>query len=76
MNQVLFALNEVYLLNEKGAVALANGFTLCPPDYQRRIEAVFTLLAADAESIREAIAILTEIEQELSQWYGDRRLAV
>jgi hypothetical protein len=48
MNQVLFALNEAYLLNEKGAVALANGFTLCPADYQRRIGSVFALLAADA----------------------------
>jgi predicted nucleotidyltransferase len=76
MNQVLFALNEAYLLNEKGAVALANGFTLRPLDYQRRIESVFALLAADAESIKGAIAILDEIERELSQWYGDRRLAV
>lgn len=73
MNQVLFALNEAYLLNEKGAVAIANGLTLCPPDYQQRVESVFALLAADAELIREAIAILDEIEQELSQWYGDRR---
>jgi predicted nucleotidyltransferase len=48
MNQVLFALNEAYLLNEKGAVALANGFTLCPANYQRRIESVFALLGADA----------------------------
>ncbi|MBW4523449.1 MAG: nucleotidyltransferase domain-containing protein [Scytolyngbya sp. HA4215-MV1] len=76
MNQVLFALNEAYLLNEKGAVALANGFTLCPLDYQQRVESVFALLAADTESIRGAIAILDEIERELSQWYGDRRLAL
>lgn len=76
MNQVLFALNETYLLNEKGAVALANGFTLCPLDYQQRVESVFALLAADAESIRGAIAILDMIERELSQWYGDRRLAI
>jgi hypothetical protein len=55
MNQVLFALNEACLLNEKGAVALANGFTLCPPEYQRRIESAFALLAADTESIRGAI---------------------
>ena len=76
MNQILFALNETYLLNEKGAVALANNFTLCPRDYQQRVESVFALLAADAESIRGAIAILDEIERELSQWYGDRRLAM
>ena len=76
MNQVLFALNEVYLLNEKCAVALANGFTLCPLDYQQREESAFALLAVDAESIRGAIAILDEIERELGQWYGDRRLAI
>ncbi len=76
MNQVLFALNEVYLLNEKGAVALANGFTLCPLDYQQRVESVFALLAAEAESIRGAIAILDEIERELSKWYRDRRLTI
>jgi predicted nucleotidyltransferase len=76
MNQVLFALNETYLLNEKGAVALANSLTLCPLDYQPRVESVFALLAANAESIREAIAILDEIERELSQWYGDRRLEI
>ncbi|MEP1077538.1 hypothetical protein NDI52_19240 [Leptolyngbya sp. PL-A3] len=74
MNQVLFALNETYLLNEKGAVALANGFTLCPVDYQQRVESAFALLVADAELIREAIAILDAIERELSQWYCDRRL--
>ena len=34
MNQVLFALNETYLLNEKGAVAIAARFALCPPNYQ------------------------------------------
>lgn len=76
MNQVLFALNEAYLLNEKGATALANGFTLCPADYQQRVESAFALLAADAEAIKEAIAILDEIERELSQWYGDRRLEI
>jgi predicted nucleotidyltransferase len=76
MNQVLFALNEEYLLNEKGAVAIANGFALCPRNYQERVESVFALLAVDAKSIMDAIAILDGIEQDLSQWYGDRRLVM
>jgi predicted nucleotidyltransferase len=85
MNQVLFALNEVYLLNEKGAVAAANRFALCPPNYQQRIEAAFALLTGCAQSgtktpsaseMQQTIAILDEIEQDLSQWYGDRRLAL
>jgi predicted nucleotidyltransferase len=76
MNQVLFALNEAYLLNEKGAVAIANNFALCPQNYQQRIESAFALLAVDAKSITDAIAILDEIEQDLSQWYGDRRIVI
>jgi predicted nucleotidyltransferase len=85
MNQVLFALNQEYLLNEKGAVAVANSFALCPQNYQQRVESVFANLAVDAKSIvdamypsgiSEAIAILEGIEQDLSQWYGDRRLVM
>ncbi|WP_315789727.1 nucleotidyltransferase domain-containing protein [Fischerella sp. JS2] len=76
MNQVLFALNEQYLLNEKGAVAIANSFALCPPNYQQRVESVFAALAVDAKSIMDAIAILDGIEHDLSQWYGNRRLEV
>jgi predicted nucleotidyltransferase len=76
MNQVLFALNEEYLLNEKGAVAVANSFALCPQNYQQRVESVFALLAADAKSITDAIAILEGIEHDLSQWYGNRRLVI
>jgi predicted nucleotidyltransferase len=74
MNQVLFALNEEYLLNEKGAIAIANKFAICPQDYQQRVERVFTLLAADAKLITEAIAILEAIELDFSQWYGNRRI--
>ncbi|BAZ40266.1 hypothetical protein NIES4101_62270 [Calothrix sp. NIES-4101] len=72
MNQVLFALNCEYLLNEKGAVAIANNFAMRPHNYQQRVESAFALLAT--KSIAEAIAILDEIELELSQWYGDRCL--
>lgn len=76
INQVLFALNEEYLLNEKGAIAIANGFALCPRNYQERVESVFALLTVDAKSIVDAITILDEVEQDLSQWYGNRRLVM
>ncbi|MEH2040159.1 nucleotidyltransferase family protein [Nostoc sp.] len=76
MNQVLFALNEDYLLNEKGAVAIASTFAICPIDYQQRVEQAFGLLAASSKSITQAIAILEAIEDDLSQWYGNRRLAM
>lgn len=76
MNQVLFALNEDYLLNEKGATAVANKFAICPQNYQQQVERAFALLAADAKSITEAIVILEAIENDLSQWYGNRRLTM
>lgn len=76
MNQVLFALDEAYRLNKKGVVAIAKDVAICPVNYQKQVESVFTLLTGDAESIREAISILDKIERELSQWYGDRRLTM
>lgn len=76
INQVLFALNEDYLLNEKGAVAIANTFAISPQNYQQRVKQAFALLAAEAKSITEAIAILEAIEDDLSQWYGNRRLTI
>lgn len=38
MNQVIFAANRRYCLNEKKAVMRADGFAICPPDYRLRIE--------------------------------------
>jgi hypothetical protein len=67
MNQVLFALNEDYLLNEKGATAIAATFAICPQGYQQRVEQAFALLAVDSKSITEAIAIIEAIKDDLSQ---------
>jgi predicted nucleotidyltransferase len=74
MNQTLFALNEAYLLNEKGATAVADAFALCPRRYRERIDSAFALLETEPASILRAIAVLEEIERELSQWYGNRQL--
>lgn len=62
--QVLFALNEHYWMNEKGAVALAETFPVRPPMLQARIERAFTLLAATPLSLEEAIAVLEELSRE------------
>lgn len=61
LNQVLFAINEEYCINEKKAVRLINGFTHKPKDYQSRIDAIFTLAG---ENNREACAILQSLLQE------------
>jgi len=39
-------LNGVYLLNEKGAVAAANGFALAPSGFAARVAAVFADLGS------------------------------
>ncbi len=62
--QVLFARNGRYLLNEKGALALADGFALAPRDLRRRTEAALALLAPDAAGIRAALSMLQELITE------------
>ncbi len=52
------------------------GFAIYPTDYQQRVEQAIALLAASSKSIAEAIAILEAIEDDLSQWYGNRRLSM
>ena len=63
--QVLFAINEQYWLNEKGAVALANTFSIRPPLLRSRIEEAFASLAADGDSIARVIAGLEELRRDL-----------
>lgn len=46
--QVLFALNGRYLLNEKGAVAAADGLVSRPRDFARRVTAVYAALGSGA----------------------------
>jgi hypothetical protein len=48
--QTLFALNGIYLLNEKGAVAAVNGFALKPADFARRVAGIFADLGAGAHA--------------------------
>ncbi len=63
--QVLFALNEQYFLNEKGALALAHTFHYCPSMLRPRVEEAFKHLAPDSNSIQQAITILEEIRQDV-----------
>ena len=44
--QTLFAVNGVYLLNEKGAVAAVDGFALAPSGFAARVAAVFADLGS------------------------------
>jgi Predicted nucleotidyltransferases len=66
LTQVLFAVNEVYWMNEKGAVALADGFKLAPVHYQERVAAVFSRLEDTPADIQAALELLEELKEECS----------
>jgi hypothetical protein len=64
LTQALFALNEQYCLNEKGAVHLAASFPLCPPRYAERVNEVIALLGTQPAL---AQACLTQLSVDVQQ---------
>jgi predicted nucleotidyltransferase len=48
LNQVLFAINEEYCLNEKKAVAMIDGFSIRPPGYRDKVDSIFATAATDS----------------------------
>lgn len=61
--QVLFALNRAWLLNEKGALRLADGFVVKPVDLKARVERAFTLSAAP-DVLKQSLAAMSELVEE------------
>lgn len=64
LNQTLFALNETYWMNEKGAVLIADRFALRPHDYRERADAVFAGLLPDATKLETSLLHLHSLIQE------------
>ncbi|MBD2021149.1 nucleotidyltransferase domain-containing protein [Leptolyngbya sp. FACHB-36] len=64
LTQTLFALNEQYWMNEKGAVAIAATFPYAPTEFQSRIHQVFSDLTDTSEAIAQVINILDALVQE------------
>ncbi len=48
LNQVLFAINEEYCLNEKKAVGMIDSFNIHPLDYKDKINAIFVAAGTDS----------------------------
>ncbi|SEO83967.1 nucleotidyltransferase domain-containing protein [Paenibacillus sp. OV219] len=67
LNQTLFALNETYWMNEKGAVLLLDDFLRKPHDYRNRVDVVFSGLSADAAKLEASLLQLHAIIQETQQ---------
>ncbi len=68
LNQVLFALNEGYCLNEKGAVAFASTFPLAPHNYKHKVDQLFVAAGSDlVEACRQLKALVNEVERLVQQ---------
>lgn len=50
LNQVLFAINEEYCLNEKKAVGMIDGFNIHPLGYQDKVNSIFTVAGTDSSN--------------------------
>jgi predicted nucleotidyltransferase len=66
--QVLFAINEQYWMNEKGALAIADQFQKSPARLKERIENAFSRLNNDGPSIAAVIQDLQTIVIECEKW--------
>lgn len=50
LNQVLFAINEEYCLNEKKAVGMIDGFNIHPLGYHDKVNSIFTATGTDSSN--------------------------
>lgn len=62
INQVLFALNEEYCLNEKKAVKMVDDFSIRPTDYKLKVDRIFDTFGTDKEN---ACALLGNLIKEV-----------
>lgn len=64
LNQVLFALNEEYCINEKKAVRMIENFTYKPHAFKEKIDHVFTMISKDQNHMIQAVETLQELVLE------------
>ena len=63
LNQVIFALNEEYCLNEKKAVRMIESFPIRPLEYKRRVDEVFAQIVPDPNGACDSLkSLIGEVE--------------
>ncbi|MFK7693483.1 hypothetical protein [Paenibacillus sp. HJGM_3] len=67
LNQVMFALNETYWMNEKGAAAIADSFNLAPSEYSNRINQILTLVTDEQAVLQKSLRLLGDLIHETEQ---------
>ncbi len=61
-NQVLFAVNEEYCLNEKKAVSMIDSFNINPPRYKDKVNSI---IVATGKEAADACAQLKQLIDEV-----------
>ena len=61
---MIFALNRQWLINEKGALALAATFAVAPGNLKARMEDLFNL-STNASRLKQSLASLTALADEV-----------
>ncbi len=74
LNQVLFALNETYWMNEKGAAAIADSFSMAPSQYSNRINNIWTLVTEDQAGLEKAQGLLRDLIHETDNLVNSKGL--
>lgn len=70
LNQVLFAINKEYCINEKRAVKIIEDFKIKPSDYKERVDKVISLISTDVDCTKKGIEILQRLVNEVEQLKG------
>ena len=67
LTQVLYALNETYLMNEKGALSATDTFRFVPKDFKRRVENIVCSLTMESVTMNNLIEQLSGIIIEVEE---------
>ena len=71
LTQALFALNETYFMNDKGALQAVDGFYLRPSEYRERISRLLASPGNDPSKLAETVTSLRGIFSEVVGLSGD-----
>lgn len=65
LTQVIYALNETYIMNEKGSLDNIDAFRIISKEFKKKIENIFYSLAENTENMNNLIDELSSIVKEV-----------
>ncbi len=67
LNQVLFALNKEYCINEKRAVKMIEDFRIKVSNYKESVDQIISFVSTDADDTKKGLALLQSLINEVEQ---------